>query len=78
VDKVENLIAQMRDCFIERLRADQRREDSPWRGLLDEINVAISLVAAVEYPATGINRVHTQEALEINRKIAKNQNLDRS
>jgi hypothetical protein len=71
VDKVENLVAKVRDCFIERLRQDESHQTSRWRGPLNEINVAVSLIAAVEYPATGVNRVHTQEALEIIEKIEK-------
>ena len=71
VDKVENLVAKVRDCFIERLREDEHQETSRWSDPLNEINVAVSLIAAVEYPATGVNRVHTQEALKIIEKIEK-------
>ena len=71
VDKVENLVAKVRDCFIERLRKDQSAANSRWRAPLDEINVAVSLIAAVEYPATGVNRVHTEEALKIIRNLEK-------
>ncbi len=69
VDKVENLVARVRDCFIERLREDRHHAHSRWRALLDEVNVAVSLIAAVEYPATGVNRTHTAQALEILKRI---------
>jgi hypothetical protein len=72
VDKVENLVAKVRDCFIQRLRQDQSSRNSRWRGPLDEINVAVSLIAAVEYPATGVNRVHTEQALKIIERIQRN------
>jgi hypothetical protein len=69
VDKVENLVAKVRDCFIERLREGRDHEHARWRALLDEVNVAVSLIAAVEYPATGVNRAHTTQALKILKRI---------
>ncbi len=64
VDQAERRVVRLRNLLIERLRRD---EDDPsyWRRPLDRANVALSLIAAVEYPATGIHLQYMEDALKV-------------
>src|SRR5690349_14647862 len=58
VDVAEAAVADLRDELISRLRAG----DSSVRSPLDDVNVALSLLVGVEYPAGGIQRQLVQQA----------------
>jgi hypothetical protein len=69
VDVAERAIAELRDCLIHALR---RAPDGPdaqrRRQLLDRVNVALSLVAGVEYPSAGIQRKQLEQARDVLRQ----------
>ena len=66
VDEAERAIVQLRDDLIGKLRSMQG--DSPQKeqtqALLERVNVALSLVVALEYPATGIQQGPLQDAYD--------------
>lgn len=63
VDEAENAVVHLRDCLIERLRKEMQQEGvSEWRKPLDHVNAALSLIAGVTYPATGIQHALLEEA----------------
>jgi hypothetical protein len=48
-------LVRLRDGLIDRLRAAPESSEAPgWRDALDRVNVALSLVAGIEYPAGGM------------------------
>jgi hypothetical protein len=66
VDVAERAIARLRNRLIAQLRAAPSEDDT--RGLrqaLDAANVALSLVAGVEYPAAGMQRKLLDQALTV-------------
>lgn len=65
VDFSERAIVDLRDCLIARLRGHVREADVPLRAALDRVNVAVSLIVSVEYPAGGIHRKKIEQALDI-------------
>ena len=66
VDVAERAIARLRNRLIAELRAAQTGEDTgQCRQTLDTANVALSLVAGVEYPAAGIQRELLEQALKV-------------
>jgi hypothetical protein len=63
VDQIERDLARLRDRLIDRLRAAQMVSVSARReGGLDAVNSALSLVVAVEYPFTSIQRSALKQA----------------
>ncbi len=70
VDEAERRVAKLRDCLIERLRADlESGAESRWRKPLDGANVALSLIASAEYPATGIHKSYMEQAEKVLREM---------
>ena len=66
VDFAEVRIARLRDCLIERVRREENAaEASRWRSALERVNIALSFVVGVEYPATGIHRNLLKEAQDV-------------
>lgn len=66
VDVAERAIARLRDRLIAELRAAPHGSDlHDLRQALDSANVALSLVAGVEYPAAGIQRTLLEQALTV-------------
>jgi hypothetical protein len=66
VDVAERAIARLRNRLIAELRAATTGEDTRGlRGALDAANVALSLVAGVEYPAAGIQRTLLEQAIDV-------------
>ncbi len=72
VDEAIRNLAALRDRYIEHLRRKQDLDVADERSNLNQINVAISLTAAVEYPATGIHRNMLQEANEVLKNLKVN------
>lgn len=70
VDQIQRDIVALRDGLIERLREMQSAPAAPRaRAALDLINVALSLVVAVEYPITSIQRSCLEQARDTLKKI---------
>lgn len=67
VDVVENRLVDLRDELIDRLRAEMGNAPDSLRSVLDHVNMALSLIVSIEYPAGGIHR----EALEETRDVLK-------
>jgi hypothetical protein len=62
-DVAERTLVQVRDGLIER-----HREDGPsagWREPLEKVNVALSLVAGVDYPAQKVKRKPLEQARDL-------------
>lgn len=54
IDVAERAIVRLRDGLIDELRQKPESEDAQrLRAILDQANVAISLVAGIEYPGAG-------------------------
>ena len=72
VDEAERRVVKLRNCLIDRLRQDSGSSGpSRWRKPLDRVNVALSLIAAIDYPATGIRRRHLEDAQQVLRSIER-------
>jgi hypothetical protein len=66
VDVAERAIARFRNRLIAELRVAPTGDDAGHRRqALDAANVALSLVAGVEYPAAGIQRKLLEQAREV-------------
>jgi hypothetical protein len=66
VDVAERAIARLRNRLIAELRAAPAGADThSLRQALDAANVALSLVAGVEYPAAGIQRTLLEQAVKV-------------
>lgn len=66
VDLAERAVAKLRDGLIEVLRAERRTaRTAPLPRALERVNVALSLIVGVEYPATGIHRKMIEQAREL-------------
>ncbi|MCZ7567588.1 MAG: hypothetical protein M5U01_03200 [Ardenticatenaceae bacterium] len=66
VTAVLRTAVQLRDDLTTRLREARTENDRDrLRGALDQVNVAISLLAAVEYPMVGIQRKSLETAREV-------------
>ena len=65
VDQAERAVVRLRDALIERLRAsDPASEDKQLRARLNIVNMCLSCIAGVEYPAGGIQRKLLEQAHE--------------
>ncbi len=60
VDHILRLVVSVRDGLIEQMHQDGGRPDL--RPALDRVNAALSLIAAVEYPAAGVQRKPLEQA----------------
>lgn len=66
IDRVENRVVMLRDGLIDRYRKEDRSAGaSVWRDPLDRANLALALVACVEYPATGLHRSYLKDAQKV-------------
>lgn len=66
VDVAERAIARLRNRLIAELRAAPAGDDTARRRqALDAANVALSLVAGVEYPAAGLQRKLLEQARDV-------------
>jgi hypothetical protein len=66
VDVAERSIARFRNRLIAELRAAPAGDDARrLRQVLDAANVALSLVAGVEYPAAGLQRTLLEQAVKV-------------
>jgi hypothetical protein len=74
VDVAERAIAELRDCLIRHLRRVPDGADSERRRrILDQVNVALSLVIGVEYPSGGIQRQQLEQARDVLRRARVDQ-----
>lgn len=66
VDVAERIVSRMRDRLIDALRRDTERPDAPrLRHALERVNVAISLLVGIEYPAAGIQLRPLEQARDV-------------
>ena len=66
LDEVERELVRLRDeLIIQRRREDPAAASKPGPRKLDHINVALSLVVAVEYPVTSIQRAALKQARDV-------------
>jgi uncharacterized protein YPO0396 len=66
IDEVERELVRLRDeLIIERRREDPAAASEPGQTKLTHINVALSLVVAVEYPVTSIQRTALKQARDV-------------
>jgi hypothetical protein len=70
IDQIQRDIARLRDALIDRLRHAKIDSDSGRREAgLDEVNIALSLIVAVEYPVTSIQRSVLDQAAQVLKKV---------
>ncbi len=63
VDSAERAVVRLRDALIVCLRRDADTvEAAAWRTALQQVNAALSLVVAVEYPVAGEQRKLVEQA----------------
>jgi hypothetical protein len=71
-DEAERAAVRVRDTLIELLRAgppaDRARR---WRGALERANVAVSLLAGLEYPAAGAQQQPLKDARRVLQGLAR-------
>lgn len=67
-DTAIRALVRLRDHVIDRMRAEEESGKGEWKEFLDQVNIAISYTAAVEYPLTGIHRKMMAQAGEILKK----------
>lgn len=66
VDIAENAVAGLRDMLISRYRQPHGPEEgAEIKRLLDRVNTALSLIAGVVYPSSGIERSSIEEAYKV-------------
>jgi hypothetical protein len=66
VDMAERAIVRLRDSLIDRLRGENApAETGRLRAALDRVNVALSLVTGIEYPAAGIQEMPLKQARDV-------------
>lgn len=66
VDFAEVRVVQLRDCLIDRIRSERAASGiSRWQPVLGRVNMALSFIVGVEYPAMGIHRSLLEQALGI-------------
>lgn len=66
LDDVERELVRLRDeLIIQRRREDSAAASAPGQTKLAHINVALSLVIAVEYPVTSIQRTALKQARDV-------------
>ncbi len=65
-DSAERRVVRARDNLIHRLRVDGNSPDSAhWHEILDQLNTALSLIIAVEYPLGAMQRPSAEQARDI-------------
>jgi hypothetical protein len=72
VDDAERATIHFRDRLIERLRGDHTRDqERRWHTALDRANAAVSLLAAQEYSAAGVQREVLKQARSVLQGLAR-------
>lgn len=72
IDQIQRATARLRDRLIDHLRNPQMTADSSrQKSDLDGVNTALSLIVAVEYPVTSIQRSALQQARELLKTLAE-------
>lgn len=56
IEAVEECVVRLRDHLIAHLRRQGAQQAAALRPLLEQVNMALSLVVSIEYPAGGIHR----------------------
>jgi hypothetical protein len=69
VDEAERATVRVRDGLIERLRQDGDAGDAKHRSALKQVNAALSLIVAVEYPLGGVHRKLIQQSRDALQKV---------
>lgn len=69
VDDVERAAARLRDGLIAQRRADTLTGEMG--AALDDLNVTLSLIVAVEYPQGALQRAYIEQARDLLRAIAE-------
>ncbi len=68
-DTAIRALVRLRDHVIDNMRSEQDSDGKrEYKEFLDQVNIAISYSAAVEYPLTGIHRKMIQQADETLKK----------
>ncbi len=67
LDEVQLKIVDLRDRTIEKLR---RQENPDQRRLLQQLNLALSLIFGLEYPVTGFQRNKIQQTRDVLQRLA--------
>ncbi len=61
-DLAEREVVRARDAVIARLRKNQNGETHHLHATLDQLNAVLSLVVAIEYPMSGVQRPLMEQA----------------
>ena len=70
VDLAEKAVVQLRDILIERFRDIQKPSEGKEFGkILEQVNLALSFITGIEYPAAGIRRSGIEETKKILEKL---------
>ncbi len=65
-DMAERMVVRARDNLIHRLRVDGNSANGArWRKMLDQLNAALSLIIAIEYPLAAVQRQPAEQARDI-------------
>jgi hypothetical protein len=62
IDRAERLTVCLRNSLIERLRAGDAAQKARVHPALTQVNMAVSLLVGVEYPAAGVQEKPLKEA----------------
>jgi hypothetical protein len=68
IEQIERALVTMRDELILHCRQEAATA-APMQAQLEQVNVALSLVVAVEYPVTSIQRSALKQSHELLKKI---------
>jgi hypothetical protein len=69
IEQIERELVTMRDELILHCRQEDGAGGGPMQAQLEQVNVALSLVVAVEYPVTSIQRSALKQSHELLKKI---------
>ncbi len=71
-DLAERMVVRARDNLIHRLRENGNAQAAPqWHDVLDQLNVVLSLIMAVEYPLGAMQREPAEQARDILKRLVK-------
>ncbi len=66
IDESERAIVRLRDALIEQFRQElEGSEKETLQAALNQVNVAVSLIAGVEYPGSGAQEKPIRQSLEV-------------
>ncbi len=69
-DLAEREVVRARDAVIAHLRQNQNGESDHLHAILDQLNAVLSLVVAIEYPMSGVQRHLMEQARDALLKLA--------